>query len=167
MIIGHPARRRRESVGALGVDAALDGVAAQLDVGLAIAEPGARGDEELLADDVEAADHLGDRVFDLQARIHLDEKEFTVLIEEFEGANALVAELAQCLDGERAELIALFLVECGRGRLFEYLLMRALERAVALAEMNDPAPAVTNDLDLDMTRPLEVTFEIDLAAAEE
>jgi hypothetical protein len=45
--------------------------------------------------------------------------------------------------------------------------MRALQRAVALAEMNDPASAVTEDLDLDMTRPLQVTFEIDLAATEE
>src|SRR6516162_1062986 len=167
VIIGHPARRRREGVRALGVDAAFDRVAAQLDVGLAIAERGARGDAELLADDVEAADHLGDRVLDLQARIHLDEKEFTVLIKEFEGTDTLVAELAQCRDGEGAELIALFLVERGRGRLFEYLLMRALERAVALAEMNDSAPAVTDDLDLDVARPLEVTFEIDLVATEE
>src|SRR5271167_646367 len=167
MIIGHPARRRREGVGALGVDAAFDRVAAQLDVGLAIAERGTRGDPELLADDVETADHLGDRVFDLQARIHLDEKEFTILIEKFEGTDTLVAELAHGLDGERAEPVALCRVERGGGRLFEYLLMRALKRAVALAEMNDPAPAVTENLDLDMTRPLEMTFEIDLAATEE
>src|SRR6516225_8375073 len=136
MVISHPTRRRREGVGALGVDAAFDGVTAQLDVGLVIAERGARSDAELLADDVEAADHLGDRMLDLQARIHLDKKELPVLIEEFEGAHALVAELAQCRDGERAE-------------------------------MNDSAQAVTEDLDLDMARPLEVPLEINLAATEE
>ena len=142
-------------------------MAGQLDVGLAIAERCARGDAKLLADDVEPADHLGDRVFDLQARIHLDEKELAVLREEFEGAHTLVAELAQCLDGERAEPVAFFLVECRRRRLLEDFLMRALQRAIAFAEMNHPAPAVTEDLDLDMTRPLEVTFEVDLATAEE
>ena len=45
--------------------------------------------------------------------------------------------------------------------------MRALQRAVALAEMDDAALAVAEDLDLDVPRPLEVAFEIDLAAAEE
>ena len=167
MIIGDPARRRREGIRALGVDAAFDRVAAQLDVGLAIAERGAGGDAELLAHEVEAADHLGDRVLDLQARVHLDEKEFAVLIEEFEGAHTLVAELAQCLDGQRAEPVALFRVERRRGRFFEHLLMRALQRAVALPQMDDATLAVAEDLDLDVAGPLEMAFEIDLRAAEE
>src|SRR6266446_5235197 len=45
--------------------------------------------------------------------------------------------------------------------------MRALQRAVALAEMNDAALPVSEDLDLDVSRPLEVAFEIDLAASKE
>src|ERR1700730_11549388 len=45
--------------------------------------------------------------------------------------------------------------------------MRALQRAVALAQMNDPALAVADDLDLDVARPLEVALEIDVAASEE
>src|SRR5690242_9537200 len=44
--------------------------------------------------------------------------------------------------------------------------MRALQRAVALAEMDDAAPAIAENLDLDVPGPLEVAFEIDLAAAE-
>ena len=42
--------------------------------------------------------------------------------------------------------------------------MRALQRAVALAEVNDPALAVAENLDLDVPRPVEPAFEIDLAA---
>src|ERR1700737_3031259 len=45
--------------------------------------------------------------------------------------------------------------------------MRALQRAVALPQMNDPALAVPDDLDLDVARPLEVALEIDVAASEE
>src|SRR5262249_13719518 len=106
-------------------------------------------------------------MLDLQARVHLDKKELAVLIEEFEGTQALVAKLAQCLHGEFAEPVALGHVERRGGRLLEHLLMRALQRTVALTEMNDPALAVSEDLDLDVTWPLEVTFEIDPAATEE
>src|SRR5690349_3289842 len=45
--------------------------------------------------------------------------------------------------------------------------MRALERAIALAEMNDAPAPIPEDLDLDVPRPLEVAFEIDFAATEE
>src|SRR5437762_13058494 len=45
--------------------------------------------------------------------------------------------------------------------------MKALQRAVTLAEMNDAALPITEDLDLDMPRSLEVAFEIDLAASKE
>src|SRR5215472_818694 len=45
--------------------------------------------------------------------------------------------------------------------------MRTLQRAIALAEMSGAAPAVAQDLDLDVPGPIEVTFEVDLAAAEE
>jgi hypothetical protein len=42
---------------------------------LAIAERLAGRDADLLADQIEAGDHLGDRVLDLDARVHLDEVE--------------------------------------------------------------------------------------------
>ena len=34
----------------------------------------ARGDQNLLADEVDAGDELGDRVLDLDARVHLEEE---------------------------------------------------------------------------------------------
>ena len=80
MVVGHPAGRGQEGLRVLGIDAALDRVAAQADVRLAIAERRAGGDAQLLADDVDAADHLADRVLDLQAGVHLDKKELAVLI---------------------------------------------------------------------------------------
>ncbi len=44
--------------------------------------------------------------------------------------------------------------------------MRALQRAVALAEMDDLAAAVAEQLHLDMPRPVEIAFEIDRIVAE-
>ena len=37
-------------------------------------------------------DHLGDRVLDLQAGVHLEEEELAVLIDELDGAGVVVAD---------------------------------------------------------------------------
>ena len=54
---------------------------------------GARGDADLLLHEVEAGEHLGHRMLDLEPRVHLDEIELAVLIEELDRADALIAEL--------------------------------------------------------------------------
>src|SRR5271169_1781252 len=163
VIIGDSAGRWTKGLGVFGVDAALDRVTGEADFSLTVAERGAGGDAQLLAHDVDAADHLADRMLDLQPGIHLDKEEFAVLAQEFEGADAAVADVAQRGDGKRAEPVALARVE-RRGRSFlEDLLMGALQGAVALAEVNHPALAIAENLDLDVPRPLEPAFEIDLA----
>lgn len=50
-----------------GVDAALDGVAVDLDVFLFVCEFFAGGDLDGCFDDVDACDHLGDGVLDLDS----------------------------------------------------------------------------------------------------
>ena len=55
------------------------------------AAPG--GDADLLLHEIEAGQHLGHRMLDLQPRVHLDEIELAVLVEELDGADALIAEL--------------------------------------------------------------------------
>ena len=77
----------------LGVDAVLDGVAA--DLGVVVAELLAGGDAEHLADQVDAGDLLGDRVLDLEAGVDLEEGDGAVLADqELAGAGADVAGLA-------------------------------------------------------------------------
>ena len=44
--------------------------------------------------EVDAGDHLGDRMLDLDARVHLDEVELAVLVQELERAGAAVADCA-------------------------------------------------------------------------
>ena len=54
----------------------------------------ARRDPELLLDEVEAGDELGDGVLDLDARVQLEEEELTVGEHELSRAGALVADRA-------------------------------------------------------------------------
>src|SRR3569833_859070 len=81
----------------LGVDAALDGVAADFyffwqDVGEAFAGC----DAELGLDEVDAGDGFSDGMLDLYARVHLDEVEFLVFIhEELNGAGVLIANVGE------------------------------------------------------------------------
>src|SRR5439155_4003814 len=111
---------------------------------------------DLLAHQVDAGHGLGDRMLDLQAGIHLDEVELAVLEQELHRAGAAILELAHRRRGELADTVALLGIESGRGRFLEYLLVTALQRAVALAEMHARAAAVTQHLDLDMARPAEI-----------
>ena len=77
--------------GVLGVDAALDRVAVVLDVGGGERERLAGGDPQLLGDEVELGDLLGDAVLHLEAGVHLQEPELAVLVEALDGARVHVA----------------------------------------------------------------------------
>ena len=80
---GDPAGRRAEVVvRILGVDAAFQGMAPGDDVLLAKRERLTGGDPDLLADQVDAGDHLGDGVLDLDPGVDLDEVELILLIDQ-------------------------------------------------------------------------------------
>ena len=87
-----PAGRGHEVFRVFGIDAAFDGVAADYDVLLTVGNAFPGGNAQLLLDDIHAGDHFGDRVLHLDTRVHLDEVELTVLIEEFEGPGPAVTQ---------------------------------------------------------------------------
>jgi hypothetical protein len=90
----HAGGGQEVAAGVLAVDPELEGVPAQL--GVVVAELLAVGDAELLADQVDAGDLLGDRVLDLQAGVDLEEGDRAVLAdEELAGAGTDVAGLLQ------------------------------------------------------------------------
>ena len=60
-----------------------------------------------------------------------------------------------------ADHIARTRVERGRGAFFPDLLVTALQGAIALAQVNRLAFAVTKDLDFNVTRSLEIFFNVD------
>ena len=142
-------------------------MAGEGDVLLGEAQRRAGGDPDLLAHDVDVGDHLGHRMLDLQARVHLDEIELAVLEQELDGADAAVAELAAWRRPRPRRSCARWAaLRAGRGGLLQHLLVAALQRAVALAQMHDIAVAVGQHLDLDMARMGEVFLDIDGVIAE-
>jgi hypothetical protein len=112
------------------------------------------GDRELPGHEVDAVDELGDRVLDLQAGVHLEEVELAVVAdEELAGAGADVVAPPGGGDRGRAHARAQLGVDRGARRLLDDLLVAALDRAVALAEVDDSCRGVGEDLDLDVARP--------------
>ena len=160
------ARRRREVLRVLGIDAALHRMAADLDVALCIGQRFARGDQQLRLDDVDARDELRDRVFDLHASVHFDEIEFVVLIQKFERACVAVADFAAGPGTAFSHGLALFRSEPRRRRLLDDFLMTALHRTIALAQVHDVAVIVGKHLELDVPRSLEKFLHVHFAVAE-
>ena len=105
-------------------------------------------------------------MLDLDARVHLDEIELTVLVKKFDGADAEIGHLAHRFRHRLADLVARLGVERGRGAFLPYFLVPALQRAIALAEMNGVALAVAEHLNLDVARFLQVFLKVDRIVAE-
>ncbi len=162
------ARRRREVLArVLGVDPALDRVAAQLEIILGDRQRLAGGDPDPLLDDVDPGHHLGHAVLDLDAGIHLEEEVLAVLEQALDRAGAGVLDRRRRLGRDLADLCAQLVVDRRRGRLLDQLLVAALQRAVALAEVDHVAVRVGEHLDLDVAGVRQVALEVDGRVAEE
>ena len=96
--------------GILGVDAALDGVAALAEVGLRPRQWLAGSHAQLGVDQIDAGHHLGHRVLDLKPGIHLEEVEpglvALALEQELHRAGVAIADRARRGDGRLADPLA-------------------------------------------------------------
>ena len=157
----------RKPLRIFGVDTTFETVPAELDVllfereGLPIREP------DLFFDEIDAGHHFGDRMFNLDASVHFHKEEVVVLVEqELNGADVPVLHGFNSLNGHTADLPAEFLIDGGRGRFFEKLLVSALDRAIALAEMHDMPTMVGSNLHFDMAGLKKISFKVDGVVAE-
>ena len=141
-------------------------MAVELHVALGEFEIAAGGDADLFEHEIDVGDHLGHGMLDLNARVHLDEIELAVLVEELDRADAEILELAHRLGDGFADGVARGVVERGAAALFPDFLIAALQRAVALAQMDCAAVAVAQDLDFDVARVREIFLEIKRVVAE-
>src|ERR1700722_18925274 len=111
-------------------------------------------------------------MLDLEPRVHLDEPErvgtqpFGAVGNELDRAGTDITDRARRLDGGRAHPRAQLRCHAGGRRFFDYLLVAPLQRAVALADMNDIAVAVGEHLDFDVARRGNVFLEQDTARTE-
>ena len=142
-------------------------MAGERHVALLERQPLARGDADLLLDDVDAGDELGHRVLDLDAGVHFEEEEVALVVEqELEGAGVGVLHGARGIDHRASELAAHLVGDGDRRALLEQLLMAALDRALALAEVHHGAVVVAEHLELDVAGVLDVLLDVDVADAE-
>jgi len=166
-IPGPPGSRTRATrplagEGILGRDAALDRHALPGDLVLREPERLTSRDAELQRDDVEAGDHLGDRVLDLQARVHLEEVEVPDGIDqELDRARVDVPRAFGDAHGGRPELGAQIFRDTRPGGFLDQLLMAPLDRAVALAEPDNLSLTVGEDLHLDVARVPDLPLEVE------
>src|SRR5262249_44614755 len=105
---------------------------------------------------------------DLNAWVHLHEIKLAALlvVEELDGAHIGESDRAHCARRDRKNLRALLIRKSRRGRLFHQLLVPPLQRALTLAQAQNAAISVRDDLKPDMTRTLDVPFEIDARVTE-
>ena len=73
---------------------------------------------------------------------------------------------ARRVDDGAAELAPHLVGDRDRRAFLEQLLVAALDRALALAEMDDGAVVIAEDLELDVARVLDVLLDVDVADAE-
>jgi hypothetical protein len=141
----------RKVLGVFGVDAEFHGEAPVADVLLLVLQGQAVGDADLLLDDVDAGDVLGDRVLHLEAGVHLHEVELVVMVQqELHRAGVLVAHRLGGAHRQLADVFALGFGQLGRGGDLDELLVAALDGAVPLVEVDAVAVAVADDLHLDV-----------------
>ena len=130
-------------------------------VALPDCEFAAGGDANLFEDQVDVGDHFGDRMLDLNARVHFDEVELAVLVQEFDGADAEIADIAHGFCDRLADHIARAGIERRRGAFLRNLLVATLQGTIAFTEMDGMTLAVAEHLDFDMARALEIFLDID------
>ena len=105
----------------------------------------------LLLHDVDAGDALGDGVLHLQAGVHFHEIELVVRIEqELDRAGVDVAHRLGRFHRQVADVAALRFAQLRRGGDFDQFLVAALDRAVALEQVDHVAEGVADDLHLDV-----------------
>src|SRR5262249_36959278 len=119
-------------------------------------------------DEIDAGDLLRHAVLHLQARIHFEEVELACLdvVDELDRAGGTVADSAPESHSGLGQSRACVVGKAGSRRLLDDFLIAPLRAATALAEGNDSAPAVAEELDFDVSRSLDVFLEEQAAIAE-
>src|SRR5690606_37875255 len=92
MPVGDATRAGNELEWIFGVDAALDGMPAELHVALAQREFFACCNANLLLHQIDARDHFGDGVLDLDTGVHFNEIELAVFVQKLERTGTAILQ---------------------------------------------------------------------------
>ena len=149
--------RRQEAAGRIfRIKPRFDGVAVDEQLFLLQRDRLAARHAQLPFDQVDPGDLLGHRMLDLQPRVHFHEEDavgaqaFAGVGDEFDRARAFVVHRFGRAHGGGADFLARCLVHARGGGFLDHLLVAALQRAIALEQVDDIAVAVAEHLHLDM-----------------
>ena len=119
------------------------------------------GDENLRTHQIQAGDDFRDRVFHLNARVHLDEEPFlrVLIVKKFHRAGVVVFDFATEFHRRLTQLRAHVAIQFHTRRDLDDFLMAALHGAIALVQMNDLAVLIAENLHLDVLRAGNIAFE--------
>ena len=163
--------RQEAAGGILGIDPALDGVAALRQLLLPPRQRLAAGDPQLRPDQVDAGHRFGDRMLDLQPRVHLEKVEARrvafALDQELDRAGVAIADGARGGDGRVSHPGAEPGVETATEGLssMTFWCRRWSEHSRSNRWTTLPC-ASAEDLDLDVPRPLDQPLDVERAVAE-
>ena len=104
-------------------------------------------------------------MLDLQPGVHFDEVELAVLIQVFDRPDRAISEKFDRICRALTDLGAQLFGQRGRRGFLDHLLVTALHRTIALAEVDDVAVGVGEDLDFDVARVVEVLLDVDHGVA--
>ena len=127
-------------------------------------------DSDLRANEVHAGHLFGDRMLDLEPRVHLEEVEASGIAvpfdEELHGSGVSISRLAR--DSHRRFTHSLPQRRSDRRRwtLLDHLLVASLNGTLALEQVDDVAVMIGEDLELDMPRLLDQPFNVERTVAE-
>lgn len=105
-------------------------------------------------------------MLDLQARVHFDEVERPVFVEELERSRAPVADRPAGAGAAFADRLDRLAIDPGSGRLLHDLLVPPLHGAIAFAQPDRLAVMVGKDLDFDVARLLQEALHVEIGIAE-
>ena len=149
----------------LTVNTELEGVTAQNRV--LLLNLLAAGNTELLTNQVQAGNLLGDRVLHLQSSVDLKEGDGAVgADQELTGAGTLVAGLTQNRAGRLVQALVLLIAQVGGGCLLNELLVAALQGAVTGGNHHNVAVRIRQTLGLNVTGRIQEALDEALAATE-
>ena len=89
-----PAGGRKVVFGIFGVDAALDRVSARYQVALLVSQRLVAGNANLFLDEIDVIDHFGDRMLDLDARVHFHKIRVVARDQKLDRSRIRVADVA-------------------------------------------------------------------------
>jgi hypothetical protein len=164
---GDQSRRGYVGEWRLGVYSALYRMAVEDNVFLIELKPLSRCNQNLFAHQVGVRHELGYRMLDLNAGVHLHKIEVVILIQQkLHRTRVNVPYFSTGAHSQFPHFTAHLGAECRRWRFFDQLLMPALNRTLALSQVDEVAVLIAQDLNLYMAGGLDVLFEVDRWIAE-